>query len=175
MITIKQAEDADIPIIENILTDTVVWLDSIGEPMWNVNQVQWECLSKDFSASNFHIAYLDGVPAGCVALIDYVDYWVDLVKGESLVINKLAVKRFAAGKGVSSALISYAKSMCTKIGVSTLRLGCPQERYKLRALYERNGFICVAERITYRKYPTAFYECDVKNYTVSALSKADTP
>jgi len=161
MITINQAEYADIPVIKSILTDTVMWLDEIGEPMWTAEQIQWEYLSKTFTVSDFYIAYLDGVPAGCAALVDYVDYWVDMTKGESLIINKLAVKRFAKGKGVSDAIISYAKTMCTDIGVSTLRLGCPQERLKLRALYERNGFICVAEKVTYGKYPTAFYECKI--------------
>ena len=34
MIEIKRATESNIPIIEDILTDAVTWLDSIGKPLW---------------------------------------------------------------------------------------------------------------------------------------------
>ena len=33
-ITIKQATEADIPVLEGILLDTVNWLDEIGQSLW---------------------------------------------------------------------------------------------------------------------------------------------
>jgi len=164
MIEIKRASEEDIPAIEDILADAVAWLDSIGEPMWTAAQVTWEGLSRYFAVSDFYIVYLDGIPVGCMALVDSAGYWREIPKGESLFICKLAVKRSAAGKGVSDALIAYAKSMCADMGIPALRLGCPQERQKLRAVYERKGFVCVGERNVYYdsvNYPTAFYKCDI--------------
>ena len=38
-ITIKQAQDSDISILENILLDTVNWLNEIEQPLWNAKDV----------------------------------------------------------------------------------------------------------------------------------------
>lgn len=40
-------------------------------------------------------------------------------KGTSHFLHKLAVKRCAAGKGVSAALLDYAKAECEKRNIST--------------------------------------------------------
>jgi hypothetical protein len=88
-------------------------------------------------------------------------FWPDIPKGESLFIHKLAVKRLAAGKGLSDALITYAKSMCMDRGILELRLDCHSLIPKLRAVYERHGFDCVDEKILHGKYHTAFYVCEV--------------
>lgn len=163
MITIKQASADDIPVIEDILLDAVNWLDSTGNSLWTKEQVSWQRLSRDFTAENFYIAYLDGEAAGCMALADYDPvFWPDVQKGESLFLHKLAVKRPAGGKGVSNALIHYAKNECRKRNIKYIRLDCHQFRDKVRKLYESEGYICVDERCLWGKYHTAFYECRVE-------------
>ena len=113
MIQIKQASESDIAVIVDILEDAVMWTDSINLPLWSKERVQWEQLSKNFNALDFYIACLDGKPAGCMAVVDHDPmFWAEIPKDESLFIHKVAVKRFAAGKGLSGALISHAKSMC---------------------------------------------------------------
>jgi len=83
MIEIRKASEADIPVIEDILLDVVNWLDSTGNSLWTKEQVSWKRLSKDFSPEDFCIAYLDGEPAGCMALVDYDPlFWPDIPKGE---------------------------------------------------------------------------------------------
>jgi len=162
MIQIKQAAESDIPVIEDILADTVVWLNSIDKPLWTENQIKWARLSRDFDISDFYIACFDGKPAACMAVIDYdPEFWADIPKGESLFIHKVAVKRFAAGQGLSDALIEHAKEMCVDRGICELRLDCHSLIPKLRAVYERNGFVCVDEKVLYGKYHTAFYLCEV--------------
>jgi GNAT superfamily N-acetyltransferase len=50
-----------------------------------------------------------------MALVDYDPLlWPDIQKGESLFIHKLAVKRRAAGNGVSNFLIRFAKEECKR-------------------------------------------------------------
>jgi GNAT superfamily N-acetyltransferase len=163
VVEIITASEKDIPVIEEILMDTVRWLDSIGQPLWREDQITWARLSKDFSASDFYIALLDGLPAACMAVVDYdPEIWPDIRKGSSLFIHKLAVKRFAAGKGLSDALISHAKAMCLDRGIAALRLDCHSLIPKLRAVYERNGFVCVDEKVLFGKYHTALYKNEVK-------------
>jgi GNAT superfamily N-acetyltransferase len=162
MVEVITASEKDIPIIEDILLDTVRWLDAVGQPLWREDQITWARLSKDFLPSDFCIALLDGAPAACMALVDYdPTFWPDIKKGSSLFIHKLAVKRFAAGKGLSDVLISHAKSMCLEKGIAALRLDCHSLIPKQREVYERNGFVCVDEKVLYGKYHTAFYKCEV--------------
>lgn len=144
MIEIITASENEIPIIENILLDTVHWLESIGQPLWCEEQIKWSRLSKDFTASDFKIALLDGIPAACMAVANHSPTFSS--DEPSLFICKLAVKRFAGGQNLSDKMISYAKSMCIDRGISALRLDCSEDRLKLRAIYERNGFVCVEEK-----------------------------
>ena len=164
MIRIVTASEHDIPIIEDILLDAVRWLDSVSQPLWNAEQITWQRLARDFRPNDFLIAFLDGIPAACMALVDHDPLiWPEIEKGQALFLHKLAVKRFAAGKGLSAALIAHAKSMCMDREISALRLDCHTYRPKLRAVYERNGFVCVAEKILFEKYHTAYYECEVRD------------
>ena len=158
MIEIVTASQRDIPVIENILMDTVLWLNSVGQPLWHANQITWSKLSENFSYDNFVIVLLDGKPSTCMAVVDYDPvFWPNIAKGQSLFIHKLAVKRFAAGKGLSDALINHAKSMCLNMGISSLRLDCHSLIPKLRNVYKRNGFVCIAEKVLADKFHTAFY------------------
>ena len=158
-ITIKQATEADIPVIESILLDTVNWLNEMGQPLWGADEVKWDKLagkppiggdhyiSGNYFASNFYIAYLDGVPAGCMALVDYDPFfWPDAKKGETLIIHKLAVTKAARKSGVSDAMMDYFKEHGAKYNVKTLRLDTDAERPKTRAFYERHGFRIVDTR-----------------------------
>ena len=162
MIKIITASERDIPAIEEILLDAVRWLEGIGKPLWREDDVRWNRLSLQFAASDFHIALLYGRPAACMAVVDHDPVlWPEIPKGQSLFIHKLAVKRFAAGKGLSAALIAHAKSMCIDREIPVLRLDCHSLMPKLRAVYERNGFVCVAEKFLFEKHHIAFYECEV--------------
>jgi GNAT superfamily N-acetyltransferase len=163
MIAIRQASVDDIPSIEEIFLDVVNWLDSTGKPLWTKEQVSWQGLSQHYSAEDFYIAYLDGEAAGCMVLVDHDPVlWPDIQKGESLFIHKLAVKRSGAGKGVSNALMHFAKEECKRRNIRHLRLDCHQFRDKLRKFYEDEGFVCVDERCIFKKYHTAFYVWEYK-------------
>lgn len=63
-IEIKQATTADIPIIENILLDTVNWLNEMNQPLWRAEHVKWDALSKSYQISDFYIAFADGTLCG---------------------------------------------------------------------------------------------------------------
>ena len=158
MITIKQATESDIPIIEDIMNDVITFLDSIGQPQWVKENVTQQGLAKYFTIDNFYIAYIDKIPMGCLAIVDYdPTFWPDIEKGKSLYIHKLAVKRCGAKKGVSKALIDFVKAMSVELGINQVRLDTHQLRPKVRAVYEKQGFVCVDERCLLGRYYTAFY------------------
>ena len=156
---IRQAKEQDIPVLEEILLDAVDWLAEIGLPnQWTASTIQWSNLSKSYHIEDFYIAYYHETPAACMALIDYDPvYWPDLSKGDALYLHKVAVKRTFAGKGISKELIDYAKELALRSGKNTLHLNCNQHRDKLRAVYEREGFLCIDEKTFHGNHDTALY------------------
>ncbi|MDR1692064.1 MAG: GNAT family N-acetyltransferase [Oscillospiraceae bacterium] len=162
MITIEQASSGDIAVLERVLLDTVTWLNDKGTPLWGASEVTWDALSKKYSASDFYLAYLDGAPAGCMALIeDDPFFWPDVPPDESLFLHKLAVTKAARKLGVSDALMDFSKSEGVRRGKTTLRLDTHALRPKVRAFYERHGFRHVGTKVLLGKYHTAFYEVDL--------------
>ena len=157
-ILIKQAHESDIPVIENLLLDTVNWLNEIEQPLWEADEVEWKTLSKNYRVGDFYIAYSDGQPSGCMALVDYDPFfWPDVKKGESLFVHKLSVTKAARKTGVADALIDFFKEEGAVRGVKTLRLDTHALRPKLRAFYERHGFVFVKVKVFKGDRHTAFY------------------
>ena len=156
-IKINQAQEIEIPILESILLDTVSWVSEMGEPLWNKEDVVWNKLSKNYQVGDFYIAYVDGVPSGCMALIDHDPFfWPDVKKGESLFIHKLAVIKTARKSGVSDAMMDFFKKQGALRGVRTIRLDTDALRKKTMAYYERHGFVLKEIKIMGR-FHVAFY------------------
>lgn len=162
---IKQANENDIPIIEEILLDAVNWLlKNEMQNTWNESNVKWSYLSKSFKINNFYIAYQNELPAACMALTDYdPTFWPNIQEGQSLYLHKVAVKRAFAGKGFTKELIDFAKSLARSHCINAIRLNCNQHRNKLRTVYENEGFICVEERTFFENHDSALYLCNIKN------------
>jgi len=167
-ITIKRAQDDDIPVIESILLDTVNWLNAMGQPLWGADEVTWDALSKNYQIGDFYIAYAESMPSGCMAIVDYDPFfWPDIVKGESLIIHKLAVINAARKTGVADAMIDFFKAQGMERGVKTLRLDTHAFRPRLRAFYERHGFVLINIKVFNGDRHTAFYV-----YTLPDVTRA---
>ncbi|HCW52744.1 MAG TPA: GNAT family N-acetyltransferase [Clostridium sp.] len=160
---IRQAVSSDIPVIEDILLDAVIYLRKAGlENQWNEANIKCECLSKEYRIEDFYIAYDDNKAEGCMALTDFdLKYWPEIEKGQSLYIHKLAVKREYAGRGCSHELISFAKDLALNNGADSLRLDCNYYRKKLREIYENEGFEYVSKKCIGENNYMALYVCEL--------------
>ena len=141
-IKIKQAGENDIKIIEDILLDAVKNFN-----IWSKERVSWEeGLSREFAPGDFHIAYLNNEPAGCMALVDSPPFfWADkekIEKGESLFLRRFAVKRFASGRNLSKDLMDYAVQKCRENNIKSLRLDTDPKNEKVNQIYLNFGFAC---------------------------------
>ena len=169
---VKQANEGDIPIIEEILLDAVNWMSKIGlQNQWNESNVKWTNLSKSYKINNFYIAYQNGLPTACMALTDYdPTYWPNIPKGKSFYLHKVAVKHTFAGKGFPKELINFAKNLAISYCINEIRLNCNQHRNKLRAVYENEGFICIEEKTFFEKHDTALYLCIINGTNPMSLA-----
>jgi GNAT superfamily N-acetyltransferase len=157
-INVRQAEEAEIPVVEGILSDAAGWLNEMGQPLWGADEVKWDSLSKSYEIGDFYIAYADGIPAGCMAIVDHDPFfWPDVERGESLFIHKLAVTKAARKSDAAGMLIRFFKERGAARGVKTLRLDTHALRPRLRAFYERHGFVLAHEKIFMGGRRSAFY------------------
>lgn len=145
---IKQADENDIPAIEQILSDAVLWMRKNQlQNQWTEESIKWSSLSKDYRIDDFYIDLENGIPAGCMAVTDLdLKYWPQIPCGQSLYIHKLAVKRMFAGKGISRKLIDSDKNLALTNSIDSLRLDCNLQRRKLMTLYENEGFKSVGSK-----------------------------
>jgi len=163
-IVIKKANESDVPVIEAILLDAVNWLNEMDQPLWDADEVMWDTLSKSYRTDEFFIAYINGEPAGCHVIVDYDPFlWPDIKKGESLFMHKLAVTGRARKTGVAGAMMDNFKKQGVLRGIKTLRLDTHALRPRLRAFYERHGFVCVDIKFLWDEFHVAFYEYTINN------------
>jgi GNAT superfamily N-acetyltransferase len=147
MTTIRQATGRDSGTVAEILSEAARWLDQSGISMWRADELLPAHVSADVDAGLFFIAECDGAPAGVVKfqLTDML-FWPDVLQGQSAFVHRLAVRRQFAGGGISSALLRWAVERARSLGRAYLRLDCEASRPRLRAIYERFGFVHHSDR-----------------------------
>jgi GNAT superfamily N-acetyltransferase len=110
--------------------------------MWDEGELDFERLQSDVASGLFFIAVVEDAAAGALKFqLDDRLFWPDIPQHDSAFVHRLVVRRQFAGRGVSTALLQWAAERARHLDKSWLRLDCDASRPKLRALYERFGFI----------------------------------
>jgi GNAT superfamily N-acetyltransferase len=95
----------------------------------------------------FWLAKSDGEIAGCIRFqTEDLEYWGDVPHADSAFVHRVAVKRKFASKGISIAMLDWAKDRARSLGKEYLRLDCDQ-RKPLCDFYESQGFVFNSEKI----------------------------
>jgi GNAT superfamily N-acetyltransferase len=115
--------------------------------MWRADELLPSRIATDVDAGLFMIAECDGETAAVLKFqLEDRLFWPDVTQSESAFVHRFAVRRRFAGLGISSALLSWAVERARSLGRDYLRLDCEASRPKLRAVYERFGFIHPSDR-----------------------------
>jgi len=139
-LTIKRADPEDAGEVSTILCEAARYLDSIGQTLWDINDLTQEDISGDVAEGRYYLAYSDGEPVGTFRYqLEDRQYWPEITDGRSAFIHRLAVRRKAASGGISLQMIEWAKEHTKEIGREYLRLDCAV-RPKLCSFYEGCGF-----------------------------------
>jgi len=143
---IEQAPPSEAATVAAVLNEAAQWLAADGRPLWSAADVGLERVQHDTDAGRYFIARENGDVAGVVRL-DMEDpfFWPEIEPGSSAFVHKLAVRRAWAGRGVSTALLAFARERAFELGRRHLRLDCVADRAALRSLYERFGFLLHSE------------------------------
>ncbi|MDP9901426.1 GNAT superfamily N-acetyltransferase [Variovorax ginsengisoli] len=129
-------------MIASVLHEAAQWLADDGRALWSGAEIGHERVLRDTVAGLFHVAVGDGDQVAGVMKFELADahFWPEIEPGTSAFVHKLAVRRAWAKKGVSTALLSYARARAQQLGLAHLRLDCVADRQGLRQLYEGFGF-----------------------------------
>jgi GNAT superfamily N-acetyltransferase len=163
-IEIRQAEIEDAEHVSSVLTEAAKWLDSIGQSLWQCDELAAARIADDVRAGLYFITWMDGDAVGTLRFqLEDSLFWPDVPPNSSAFAHRVAVKRRVAGKDVAAHMLNWAKDRPQTIGRKFLRLDCAL-RPKLCAFYERNGFTKHSERQV-GPYLVARYECDTDRKT----------
>lgn len=129
-------------VIEAMLAEASQWVDALGEVMWDTGELAPERIAAEIAAGQFHLAIVDGDPAGAIRFqLEDMLFWPDLPDhSSSAFVHRLVVARRYKGQGISTALLQWAVEHARAMGRTHLRLDCDKSRPKLMALYESFGF-----------------------------------
>lgn len=147
---IEQATQADVPAVAALLQEAAQWLADAGRPLWGADEVGHERVLRQVMAGAYFMARAgeaEGAPLAGVMRFELDDpyYWPEIAPGTSAFVHKLAVRRDWAGRGVSTALLDFARERAQALQLSHLRLDCVADRQELRTIYERFGFVLHSE------------------------------
>ena len=145
-IEVRLATSADAAAVAAILAEVDAWVAQLGTPMWELGEVDQGRVATEVATGLFALAWC-GEPAGTVRFqLEDAEFWPDRPDDRAAYIHRLAVRRMFAGRGVSTALMTWAVERARALGRDVLRLDCDADRRSLRAVYERFGFTYHSDR-----------------------------
>ena len=123
----------------DIMREAAEWLNNIGQPMWELNDLTSEKL--DNPAENFIILWND-LKSVAAMILNFEDnfFWPSITPGTSGFIHKLSVRREYASKGYAKMMVEHAKTICKSKNIPHLRLDCDANRNGLMQFYLTCGF-----------------------------------
>jgi GNAT superfamily N-acetyltransferase len=140
-ISVRQAQPADVAIVDGMIREAAAWVDALGVVMWEDGELDGDRIRAEVASGMFFLAVIDGEPAGAIRFqLEDALFWPDHPAGESAFVHRLVVRRAFKGRGVARALLAWAVGHARANGRGLLRLDCDADRPKLRALYESCGF-----------------------------------
>lgn len=140
-VAIRQAQPGEERAISSILEEAAAWLESRGQSMWLPGELSVEQITEDVRDGLYFVAEQSGDVVGTIRfqLTDDL-FWPDVAHDDAAYIHRFAVRRTAAGGGLSAALLNWAVERTRSRARRYLRLDCEAARPKLRLVYERFGF-----------------------------------
>jgi len=164
---VRQALPRETEKVSDVLAEAARWLADRGQTMWRDNELLPESIAQDVEAGLFYVAAIEGQIVGVVKFqLEDLQFWPDSPAGHAAYVHRLAVRRKFAGRGVSTALLSWAVERARALGRTYLRLDCEAARTRLRAVYERFGFKHHSDR-EIGPYYVSRYEYTVRKETSS--------
>jgi GNAT superfamily N-acetyltransferase len=148
----------DVGAVLGMLDSAVRWLVERGRVgQWGTEPASTQArridaVTRYAAGGGLYLAYLDGVPAGALA-VGTAPAHIPTVTEPELYVNLLVTDRSFAGRGVGTALLDHARALAVARGLGLLRVDCyaGDDRALVRD-YESVGFTAT-EPFTVGEWP----------------------
>ncbi|EXJ24489.1 acetyltransferase, GNAT family [Alkalibacterium sp. AK22] len=150
-IEVNVAATSQLEVVEQILYDTAVWLNSKGSEQWKglLKGEDVHNVRQAIERKQVFLAFTGKKPVGTFTLFDTqsewdADLWSELKVENCVYLHRIAVEKSCHGKNVGAQLIEAAKRIASQKEKKAIRLDCIGNNSKLNAFYQANGFTYVS-------------------------------
>ncbi|MGB3161299.1 GNAT family N-acetyltransferase [Carnobacterium sp.] len=171
-IKFQQAKANQKFLIEEMLQQSALWLQSKGSKQWSgiLKGEDRHNTSEAIERGEVFVGMIDEQMAGMFVLWSQQSEWDQEFWGKELsddyvYLHRLAVNRNFSGKGISKELLLEAKIYAKRRGFIAIRLDCIADNDYLNKLYQDAGFRYVGKKIDVladgAKKDFHLYQCDL--------------
>ncbi|WP_277631023.1 GNAT family N-acetyltransferase [Atopococcus tabaci] len=146
-VTVHQAKEEELPIVQDILMQTAGWLKSIGSKQWNgiLEGKDHHDTPAAIRRGEVYLATVQGRPAGMFVLWDRQSEWDGELWGidesqDYMYLHRVNIVREFAGQGVASKMLAASLEIAKDKGKKAVRLDCLASNDYLNKFYAGAGF-----------------------------------
>lgn len=142
-IKVVEIHEDKIDELLTILKDKALWLQKIGNPMWNIKYLEKSIFIERYPNCKFFIVKIMNETIGGFVLVDKENgFWNKNENDEdAFYIHKLVIKEGYTGKGYAKEILKWVEEYARNCGKQYLRLDCFSDIKYLNKLYSKCGFI----------------------------------
>ena len=146
---IRKSCPADTQSLLALFDEARKTIASLGINQWQNGYPNREAVDEDLSKNRSYIVENEGLLAGTFAIIDDGEPTYDVIHNGQWKTgdtdNYIAVHRVAAsvamrGKGVSTAIVEFAKECAVSLGRKSVRIDTHEGNVVMRRMLEKHGF-----------------------------------
>ena len=147
---IRKSKLGDIPALTDLFGEARGTIALLGIDQWQDGYPTREIVEEDIALGRSYCIVIDGKICGTFVLVDdgeptydkiYEGHWQTGDDSKDYVaIHRVAVSVKMRGKGISTALIDYAKTHALALGRSALRIDTHEGNVVMRRMLEKHGF-----------------------------------
>ena len=141
MITIRKAEQKDLPAIVEIINEAKRYFAHHDIPQWQTGYPEEIDIVEDLQNDGAYVAEEDNTVVGYCFIKVMVDHNYDVIEGSWLkegpyaVLHRTCIHDTYKGRGIAGMFVQKAESMC-----SSLRADTHEKNQAMRKMLENNGF-----------------------------------
>lgn len=164
ILQIRQATPEDIDAIETMYAHRVAYNNANNMFQWEADEVTWKSFSKLYTMQDYYVGTLNGKVICGLFIVDMdMLYWPNANKGDALYLHKICVDPDYRSLGYANKLINFFIEKGRVGGYSHVCLDVRAHKDKLRAMYERHGFVLHRIISIFPGYQTALYTFSYEN------------
>ncbi len=148
---IRKTTVADIPMLIEIFSEARKTIAALGIDQWQNGYPNEAVISTDIALLQSYLVESDGQPIATFALLTAGEPTYDKIfdgewqtnssREDYIALHRVAISVACRGKGISTAIVDYAKECARSLGRASVRIDTHEGNVVMRKMLENHGFI----------------------------------